>query len=70
MVSDEGVTSMEKKTITIQMDVELADRFADFCDDVGLTLDTAFSVFAKMSTRNWALPFELVGDPHYLDYDD
>lgn len=61
---------MSKKTLTIQMDAELADRFSDFCEDVGLSLDTAFSVFAKMTTRKWAIPFELVGDPYYLDHYD
>lgn len=61
---------MTQKTLTVQMDAELADRFLDFCKDVGLTTDTAFSVFAKMTTRKWALPFELVGDPYYLDRDE
>lgn len=44
-------------TINIRMDESLKSKFAAFCEKTGMSMTTAFTMFAKDTVRNQALPF-------------
>jgi len=56
---------MAQTNINIRMDKQLKDQFETFCNNVGLTMSTAFNVFAKTSIRMQKIPFEITADPFY-----
>ena len=58
---------MAQTNINIRMDTQLKEQFESFCDNVGLTMSTAFNVFAKTSVRLQKIPFEITADPFYSE---
>ena len=58
---------MAQANINIRMDSQLKKQFEEFCGNVGLTMSTAFNVFAKTSVRLQKIPFDIttVTDPFY-----
>lgn len=48
--------------VNIRMDADLKRQFEMFCSDVGMTMTTAFNVFAKKAVRENRIPFEISGD--------
>jgi len=58
---------MAQTNVNIRMDTQLKDQFEAFCDNVGLTMSTAFNVFAKTSVRLQKIPFEITADPFYSE---
>ena len=53
---------MAGTNINIRMDSELKQQFEAFCSDVGITMTTAFNLFAKKVVRENRIPFEISGD--------
>ena len=58
---------MAQTNINIRMDEDLKKQFEAFCSDIGMTMTTAFCVFAKTTVRKQKIPFELGIDPFYSD---
>ena len=58
---------MAQTSINIRMDEDLKRRFEEFCDDVGLTMTAAFTIFAKTALRKNRIPFDIERDPFYTD---
>ena len=56
---------MAQTTVNFRMDEGLKMDLERLCEDLGITLTTAFTVFAKKATRENRIPFELSGDPFY-----
>lgn len=58
---------MAQTNINIRMDEELKRQFDEFCNDVGMSMTTAFCIFAKTVVRQHRLPFEIStdSDPFY-----
>ena len=52
---------MAQTSINIRMDAELKKQFDAFCKDVGMTMTTAFNVFARKTVKEHRIPFE-IGD--------
>ena len=50
---------MAQSTFSIRMDEGLKRDFNQFCDNVGMTMTTAFVVFAKAAVRERRFPFEI-----------
>ena len=50
---------MASTNINIRMDTDLKMQFEAFCDDMGMTMTTAFNVFAKKAVREYRIPFEI-----------
>ncbi len=48
---------MSQITISIRMDEGLKKNFASFCEKTGMTMSTAFNMFARDTVRNQAIPF-------------
>ena len=53
---------MGSTNINIRMDADLKKQFESFCDDVGMTMTTAFNLFAKKVVRENRIPFEISRD--------
>ena len=58
---------MAQTNINIRMDKQLKNQFETFCNNAGLTMSTAFNVFARTSVRMQKIPFEITADPFYSE---
>ncbi len=45
--------------INIRMDSKLKKEFEEFCQDVGMSMSTAFTLFAKKTVRENQIPFTI-----------
>ncbi len=48
--------------VHIPMDADLKQQFEDFCDNMGISMATAFNVFAKKAVQEYRMPFDISGD--------
>ena len=53
---------MAQTNVNIRMDEDLKREFDGLCNDLGLTMTTAFTVFAKAVVRRQGIPFEIAKD--------
>lgn len=53
--------------INFRMDSELKSNMEKTCAELGMTMTTAFTIFAKKVTREKRIPFEVSADPFYSD---
>jgi DNA-damage-inducible protein J len=58
---------MTQTNVNIRMDTKLKEQFETFCNNVGLTMSTAFNVFARTSVKLQKIPFEITADPFYSE---
>ncbi len=58
---------MAQTNVNIRMDEDLKKQFDAFCSDIGMSMTTAFCVFAKAAVRERKIPFEISAesDPFY-----
>lgn len=58
--------------INFRLDRELKENMEKTCAEMGLTMTSAFTIFAKKVTREKRIPFEINADPFYsrsnMDY--
>ena len=50
---------MATTTVSIRMDSELKRRFEQFCEDVGMSMTTAFTIYAKKVVNEDRIPFDI-----------
>ena len=50
---------MAQTAFSIRMDEGLKQEFSQFCENIGMTMSTAFVVFAKAALRSRKIPFEI-----------
>lgn len=53
---------MAQTNVSIRMDEDLKKQFDAFCSDIGMSMTTAFCVFAKKAVRERRIPFEISAD--------
>ncbi len=53
---------MAQTNVSIRMDADLKKQFDAFCSDMGMTMTTAFNIFAKKVVREYRIPFEISGE--------
>lgn len=58
---------MSQTNINIRIDENLKKQFDKFCEDIGMSMSTAFNIFAKKVVREQKIPFEIIADPFYSD---
>lgn len=58
---------MAQTMINFRMDNELKKDMEDTCKELGLTMTTAFTIFARKMTREKRIPFEVSVDPFYSE---
>ena len=56
---------MSMKLINIRMDEDLKREMEIVCNDLGINISTAFTIFAKKLTREKRIPFNVSIDPFY-----
>ena len=50
---------MAQTSINVRMDEDLKRQFDNFCSEIGMSMTTAFCIFAKAAVRGRKFPFEL-----------
>ena len=58
---------MAQAMINFRMDEELKKSMEETCKDLGLSMTTAFTIFAKKMTREKRIPFDVSVDPFYFE---
>jgi len=53
---------MAQESINFRMDENLKREFDELCNDFGLTMTAAFTIFAKTVVRRQRIPFEISKD--------
>ncbi len=54
-------------TVSFRMDDTTKKKLERLCDDLGMSMSTAFNVFAKKAVREQRIPFEINSDPFYSE---
>lgn len=50
---------MAQTNVNIRMEENLKKQFDNLCNELGLTMTTAFNIFAKTMVRQKGIPFEV-----------
>lgn len=58
---------MAQTLINIRMDEELKKSMEQTCQELGMNMTTAFTIFAKKMSREKRIPFEVSVDPFYSE---
>ena len=58
---------MEQVAVNFRLEKELKTKMEAVCKDMGMTMTTAFTIFAKKVCRERRIPFEVSADPFYSD---
>lgn len=53
--------------VNIRMDEDVKKRMERACAEMGLSMSTAFTLFAKKVGREYRIPFEVSADPFYSE---
>ena len=57
----------QKVNVNFKLDADVKKRMEWACSELGLSMNTAFTIFAKMVGRECRIPFEISGDPFYSE---
>ena len=58
---------MAQVLVNFRLDEEDKKGMEDVCRDLGMSMSTAFTIFAKKMRREKRIPFEVSIDPFYSD---
>ena len=58
---------MAQSNINFRMDADLKKNMEAVCKELGMSMTTAFTIFAKKLTREKRIPFEVSADPFYSE---
>lgn len=58
---------MATATVSIRLDEATKRDMESVCKDLGMSMSTAFNIFAKKMGRERRIPFEVSVDPFYSD---
>ena len=56
---------MAQTLVNFRMDEDLKKSMERTCQELGMSMTTAFTIFAKKMTREKRIPFEVSVDPFY-----
>ena len=56
---------MAQVSVNIRMDKDLKKSMERTCKDLGMNMNTAFTIFAKKVSREQCIPFDVSVDPFY-----
>jgi DNA-damage-inducible protein J len=54
-------------TVQIRLDSKTKTEMEEVCRELGMSMNTAFVIFAKKVIREHRIPFEMTADPFYSD---
>lgn len=58
---------MAQTSVNFRMDEDLKKSMEQVCSEMGLSMTTAFTIFAKKVSREKRIPFEISADPFYSE---
>lgn len=58
---------MSQVLVNFRMDAEDKKGMEEVCKELGMTMSTAFTIFAKKMRRERRIPFEVSIDPFYSE---
>ena len=58
---------MAQTLVNIRMDEELKKNMEQICQELGMNMTTAITIFVKKMTREKRIPFEVSVDPFYSE---
>lgn len=58
---------MAQTLVNIRMDEELKKSMEATCQELGMNMTTAFTIFARKMSREKRIPFEVSIDPFYSE---
>ena len=58
---------MSQSMVNFRMDSELKKSMEQVCKEMGMSLTTAFTIFATKVSREKRIPFEVSVDPFYSE---
>lgn len=58
---------MATVNVNFRLDKEVKEEMEKVCEDMGLTMSAAFTIFAKTVARERRIPFAVTADPFYSD---
>ena len=53
--------------INFRMDSDLKKDLEETCSDMGMSITTAFTIFARTVVRERKIPFEIAAEPFYSE---
>ncbi len=53
--------------VNFRMDADLKKNMESVCEEMGMSMTTAFTIFAKKVIRERKIPFEVTADPFYSE---
>jgi DNA-damage-inducible protein J len=62
-----GCVFMAQSMVNFRMDSELKKSMEKVCKDMGMSMTTAFTIFATKVSREKRIPFEISADPFYSE---
>ena len=64
---DKEVNKMAQVLINFRLDEEDKKGMEEVCHELGMSMSTAFTIFAKKMRREKRIPFDVSIDPFYSD---
>ena len=58
---------MAQTLVNVRMDEEVKRSMEETCKELGITMSTAFNIFARKMCREKRIPFEVSIDPFYSE---
>ncbi len=54
-------------SVSFNLDEDIKERMEKVCADMGMSISTAFTIFATKVSRESRIPFEVSADPFYSE---
>ena len=58
---------MAQAMVNFRMDADLKKSMEQTCQEMGMSMTTAFTIFATKVSREKRIPFEISADPFYCE---
>ena len=65
LIGEREVIFMAQMAVNFRIDEKLKKEMEQVCSEMGMSLTTAFTIFAKKVTKEKRIPFEVCADPFY-----
>jgi DNA-damage-inducible protein J len=62
-----GACMAQTVNVNFRMDTDLKQRMEQVCSEMGMSMTTAFTIFATKVCREKRIPFEINADPFYSE---
>ena len=58
---------MAQTLVNVRMDEDIKKKMEETCKELGITMSTAFNIFARKMCRERRIPFDVSIDPFYSE---